>query len=140
MGVAMLAGDFNPAHAVTAVILLVNAVGIQGVPKAGPATAGMKFGFGRKQRMSATDAMINACCGAVGILAGKGGFSAFFPADMELFRAEFLLPVLISIVLSGHRELRSECKSIIVRLQQFQFKNTVGNGRRNFLFAGVRKF
>ena len=125
MRITVLAGDFNSMHAVAAVFLLINAVSMQGIPKAGPATTGMKLGVRRKQRMTATDAMIDAICGVVGIFAGKGGFSAFFPTDLELFRAEFLPPVLVGIVLSGHRNLRNECKTCIVRALQLQFKNTV---------------
>jgi len=78
-------------HAVAAVFLPINAVSNAGHPKRlASHKPEMKLGVRRKQRMTATDAMIDAICGVVGIFAGKGGFSAFSRQTWELFRAEFL--------------------------------------------------
>jgi hypothetical protein len=51
-----------------------------------PAGAGFIFGLGRKQRLSATDARVNAFFMVVGVLAGKRPLGGFVPCHVESHR------------------------------------------------------
>jgi hypothetical protein len=51
--------------------------------------------------MTATDAMISACFGAIGVFAGEWWLGAFLAADLELFGRQFFAPV-VFVVLGGH--------------------------------------
>jgi hypothetical protein len=51
--------------------------------------------------MAATDAMISACFGALGVFAGEWWLGAFLAADLELFGRQFFAPV-VFVVLGGH--------------------------------------
>jgi len=51
--------------------------------------------------MTATDAMISAGFGAIGVFAGEGWLGAFLAADVELFGRQFFAPV-VFVVLASH--------------------------------------
>lgn len=103
MGAAVLAGDFDAAHAVAGVFLPVKAVGIERVPETRPTAAGVEFLIGREQWMAAADAVIDAVGRAIGIFTGEGRLRAFFAADMELFGGQLLPPALFGVVFGAHR-------------------------------------
>lgn len=104
MCAAPSASHFYATHAVAKIFVLIETVG-QGLPKAGPAAAGVEFAFGSKQRLAATDAMVGSAGCTISVFAGKRRFCAFFPANVKLFRSEIVAPLLFAILLIGHNLL-----------------------------------
>lgn len=92
VGVATGAGDFNAAHAKTQVFVLVDASGVNGVKKAGPAAVRVEFLIRAKEFRLATHAAVHAFVSAVPIHAGEGAFRALLTADIVLFGRELSAP------------------------------------------------
>ena len=92
VGAATGAGDFDAAHAKAQVFALVDAVGVDGVKKAGPAAVRVEFLVRAKEFRPATHTAVHAFIAAVPIHAGKGAFRAFLTADIILFGRELGAP------------------------------------------------
>ena len=86
MGVAAAAHHLCAAHAIIAISFCLDGSFQLGCIEAGPAGAGIEFGFRTEQFFPATDAMVSPAGFTVMIFAAKSTLSTFFPADFKLLR------------------------------------------------------
>src|SRR5580658_3309913 len=93
MSSAATASHLCPRHAVGTVLCLVNHIGLGGVVKAWPATAGMKLRFRLEQFLTATHALV--CSGRFGvfILASERRLSSLLARYVILIRRKLFLPL-----------------------------------------------
>ncbi len=94
--IANLANNFSAHHAMTAVRLHDDGVGIERGEIAGPAAAGIEFGIGCKQRGAATYAGINAVFMMIPITSAKSWFGRGMTCDFVFHRRQAGAPFLIA--------------------------------------------
>src|SRR5262245_29044473 len=95
MGVAAAATHFGAFHKPARVRVLRDIVLLDRLPEAGPARAGIEFGAGIKERLAATNTLIDAGFFGIPVDAGKGLLRPLAAGNAKLFRAENLFPLLI---------------------------------------------
>src|ERR1700733_3161980 len=102
--IAARAQHFGSDHAVADVALLVDMALRRGRGKARPAAAGIEFGIGFKQRLSAAGAGVNAGPVLVLVFAGARPFGRFLAQHRILHRRQFLPPLGFALLdFAGHR-------------------------------------
>ncbi len=105
MSTTRTAHSLGAHHAITPVLLGFDAVGIQRLPKAGPACARLELGLCFKQVCPAARTLVNTRIFGVGILTGKGRFGAFAPTHGKLGWGEFRFPLFFGLFdFSGHTD------------------------------------
>ncbi len=77
MSAAAGAGDFDPAHSETAVVVLVDNLLVGRGVETGPTAMGVELFFRSEEFLSAAGAVIRAFVLVESILAGEGAFGAF---------------------------------------------------------------
>jgi hypothetical protein len=92
VAVATRAENFGAFHPVTVVGVGDDIFLGDRLEKAGPAGAGIEFGFGRKQRQPATNAIINARLVIVVKIAAEGALGSLVASDGVLLRGQLLAP------------------------------------------------
>lgn len=92
MRITSAAQNFGTHHAMPGILLLADAVSLNGLPEAGPAAAGIKFRCGIEQRVVAARAAVYAIVMAIPVNAGKKCFGAALAAYLILLRGQFLTP------------------------------------------------
>ena len=93
MRIAYLTGHFGSNHAVAAVYVFFNIVGVQWCKVAGPAAAGIELGVGCEQSGSAANATVNAGLVVILILPGESTLGAFLAGNFEAGGREFFAPL-----------------------------------------------
>jgi hypothetical protein len=76
MCVAQPARHRSAGHVERVVVAFVHILLCDGLPEAGPASAGLEFGFRTEQRCAAADASVDTFVMVIPILTGKGAFSS----------------------------------------------------------------
>ena len=74
MSITARATGFGAHHAVAAIDHFLDGTGLSSLPKAGPATSGVKFGARFEQEAAAADAVITTVLPVVFIFAREGAF------------------------------------------------------------------
>jgi hypothetical protein len=72
-------------------------IGVDRLPEARPAGAGVELRAGIEQRLTAADALVGAGRFSVPIRSGEGPFGAFLPRDLILLRRQYLPPLRVSL-------------------------------------------
>ena len=98
VGVALAALYFHAAHSVAAIVVGFDEFFLGWSGKAGPAAAGIKFGFRAKQWLTTTHASVRAGRSGGFVLARVGRLSAFLPGHKVLIRRELLLPLGVRLI------------------------------------------
>lgn len=86
MRIAPLASYFCSNHAMTGILFLVNSFFLQGLGKAGPATAGIIFIPGAKQWFTGYDIHIKARLVIIPVLIAKGWLGCIVLSNLVLQR------------------------------------------------------
>src|ERR1035437_1015387 len=95
---ALRALDLGAAHAVGRVVDRFHILFIDGRIEAGPAAARFELRAGAEQFRVAADAAIGSVVVQVPVFAGEGRFRSALAGDLILFRREFHLPLVVSLL------------------------------------------
>ncbi len=99
MSAAVFAGDFDAAHAMRVVFMEFDIFFVGRLVETWPAGAGVEFGIGGEEFVSAGDAGVHAFVFGVNIFSSKWRFRPFLSQNSVLLRGEFFVPV---FVILGH--------------------------------------
>src|SRR5215469_17514390 len=95
---AARARDFNAAHSVAVVFMLLNGIGAHRLPEARPAGAGLKLLVGPEQLGIARYAPVDSIIMVAIERAGKRRLRALLPCNVVLLRRQLRPPLLVSLV------------------------------------------
>ncbi len=134
------AGDFDATHAMTGVGSVFDAIGCGRGVETGPSAAGVIFGAGVEEFLTAGGAEIHAGSFSVGVLAGERQLGTFLAKDAVLLGSEFLFPLLFGFCdLLGHWRLSEELDGGVAvkdsrereyqRSGEFDLRRVAGVGR-----------
>lgn len=90
------ANNLGTDHVQAGILFFLDVFVVQGGRETGPARAGVKFGLGTEQRVSAGRTFIYSRPFMVAVLTGKGHFSSLITHDCVLFRCQPALPLLFA--------------------------------------------